>query len=177
VEERYLQQACWAAEHYGLAPSATFEHRKVYDLARSEVTYDRMVFMGVFYHLRYPLLALDIVSAKVIPRLLVFQTLTMPGEDVDTGVQDRQIDDRVFLLEPGWPTTAFIEHCFAGDPTNWWIPNPSAIAAMIRARGLRASAQPGHEISLCEPDSTTTIDTRQAQAAQVAAAIGRTSQR
>jgi tRNA (mo5U34)-methyltransferase len=107
--------------------------------------------MGVFYHLRYPLLALDIIATKV-TRLLVFQTLTTPGEDVYTGVQDRPIDDRAILLEPGWPKMAFIEHRFAGDPTNWWIPNHAAVEAMVRASGLRVISRPGHEIYLCEPD-------------------------
>jgi tRNA (mo5U34)-methyltransferase len=173
VEERYLRQARWAAEQYDLTPSVTFEHRQVYDLARSEVTYDLILFMGVFYHLRYPLLALDIVATKV-ARLLIFQSLTMPGEEVDAGVvQDRPIDDRAFLLEPGWPKMAFIEHRFAGDPTNWWIPNHPAVAAMMRASGLRVMSRPGHEIYLCEPDPHATAETRQAEAAQFSAAIGK----
>jgi tRNA (mo5U34)-methyltransferase len=174
VEERYLRQARWAAEQYGLAPFVTFEHRQVYDLAHCEVTYDLILFMGVFYHLRYPLLALDIVAAKV-TRLLVLQTLTMPGREVDTGVaQDRSIDDRAFMLEPDWPKMAFIEHRFAGDPTNWWIPNHPAVVAMVRASGLRVMSRPGHEIYLCEPDLSATAETRQTEAAQFYAAIERT---
>ena len=33
----------------------------MYDLARRDETFDLVLFMGVFYHLRYPLLGLDIV--------------------------------------------------------------------------------------------------------------------
>ena len=49
---------------------------QVYDLARSTQKYDLVWFMGVFYHLRYPFLALDIVS-RVTSKLLVFQSMTL----------------------------------------------------------------------------------------------------
>ncbi len=58
----------------------------MYDLARTRERWDLVLFMGVLYHLRYPLLALDLV-ARTARRLLVLQTLTMPGEvrDEDAG--------------------------------------------------------------------------------------------
>ena len=109
-----------------------------------------MLFMGVFYHLRYPLLALDIVARKV-EKLLVFQTMTMPGgEVVEPG--DHAINERESLLEPGWPKMAFIEHYFAGDPTNWWLPNHAGVEALLRSAGFRITGYPGHEIYRCEPD-------------------------
>lgn len=46
------------------------------------------------------------------------------------------IDERETLLDPGWPKVAFIEHRLAGDPTNWWAPNHSAVQAMLRSAGL-----------------------------------------
>ena len=50
----------------------------VYDSPRSRERFDLVLFMGVLYHLRYPLLALDILAAAC-AGMLVFQTLTMPG--------------------------------------------------------------------------------------------------
>lgn len=120
-------------------------------MARTEETFDLVLFLGVFYHLRYPILGLDIVVQKV-KRLMVFQTLTMPGETVCEDTSDRAIDDRDAFTEPGWPKMAFVEHCFSGDPTNWWIANHAGVEAMLRSSGLRAIAHPGHEIYLCEPD-------------------------
>jgi tRNA (mo5U34)-methyltransferase len=46
---------------------------------------------------------------------------------------------------------AFIEHRFANDPTNWWVPNHSGIEAMLRSSGMAVRAHLGHEIYLCEP--------------------------
>jgi tRNA (mo5U34)-methyltransferase len=126
---------------------------QVYSLARVERTFDLILFMGVFYHLRYPQLALDLVAGKV-GRLLVFQTMIMPGEEIFDPAPDslgvsRNLD---LLREPGWPKMAFIEHSIDKDPTNWWIPNHAGVAAMLRSSGLRVITRPGHEIYLCEPD-------------------------
>jgi tRNA (mo5U34)-methyltransferase len=107
--------------------------------------------MGVFYHLRYPLLGLDIVARKV-RRLMVFQSLSMPGAEVCEDVYDHGIYDREVLHEAGWPKMAFIEHRFAGDPTNWWVPNHAGVEAMLRSSGFCVIGRPGHEIYLCEPD-------------------------
>jgi tRNA (mo5U34)-methyltransferase len=46
---------------------------------------------------------------------------------------------------------AFIEHGFANDPTNWWVPNHAACEAMLRSCGLRVTGRPADEIYLCEP--------------------------
>jgi tRNA (mo5U34)-methyltransferase len=48
---------------------------------------------------------------------------------------------------------AFIEHRFAGDATNWWVPNHAGCEAMLRAAGLKITGRPAGEIYLCEPDT------------------------
>ena len=150
VDERYLKQARWAASQYGLEDQVTFRQQQVYDLAHTRETYDLVLFLGVFYHLRYPLLALDLVAEKT-ERLMAFQSLTMPGPAAAPDTGDRAIDDRAALQEDGWPKMAFIEGRFAGDPTNWWAPNAQAAEALLRSSGLRVTARPGDEIYLCEP--------------------------
>ncbi len=151
VDAHYLAQARWAAEQMGLADRVTFQQMQIYDLAHGSETFDLVLFMGVFYHLRYPLLALDIVAHKT-ARLLVFQTLTLPGQDIYENTYDRALNDRTALLEPGWPRMAFLEHRFAGDPTNWWMPNRAGVDALLRSSGLRVLSRPEPETVLCEPD-------------------------
>lgn len=150
VEPLFLRQAEWAAREYALADQVTFRQMQVYDLAHVDEGYDLILFMGVFYHLRYPMLGLDIVAEKV-DRLLVFQTMTMPGEVEVEEVSDLEFAHRGALRHPGWPAMAFIEHALAGDVTNWWVPNHPAVEAMLRSSGLRVVSRPGHEIYLCEP--------------------------
>jgi tRNA (mo5U34)-methyltransferase len=125
---------------------------QVYDLAGSGCRYDLVLFMGVFYHLRYPLLALDIIS-RITGRLMVFQTLTLPGEEVSAASPDFDLDDRGHLLETGWPKMAFVEHRFAQDPTNWWVPNRACVEALLRASGFEILNRPGRETCLCRPAS------------------------
>jgi tRNA (mo5U34)-methyltransferase len=107
--------------------------------------------MGVLYHLRYPLLALDILSERTRERL-VLQTLTMPGEDPYEVKADYPLNERTEMLESGWPKMAFIENKLNGDPTNWWAPNVACVEAMLRSCGFRIIARPCHEVFICEPN-------------------------
>jgi tRNA (mo5U34)-methyltransferase len=151
-EPHYLRQAEWVARQFGVADRIALRQMQVYDIARMDESFDLVLFMGVFYHLRYPLLALDAV-ARTVRRTLVFQTLTMPGDEVCSGdIGATDIEDRALMLHPGWPKMAFIEHCFFNDPTNWWAPNHAAVEAMLRSAGMRIVVRPGHEIYVCEPD-------------------------
>jgi tRNA (mo5U34)-methyltransferase len=152
IEPRYLAQARWAARQYGLHEHIEFRRMQVYDLARCDwKPFDLVLFLGVFYHLRHPLLGLDAV-ARLTGRQLFFQTLTMPGAAVCNDTAGHRLEDRNVFRRPGWPLLAFIEHDYAGDPTNWWAPNHAAVEAMLRSAGLDITARPGEETYLCVPD-------------------------
>lgn len=156
VEPLFLAQARWAAREFGHEHAVEFREGQVYDLARDETQYDLILFLGVFYHLRYPLLALDLVARRV-RRLLAFQTLTMPGLHVaPEATEDHDIDARDVFLTSGWPMMAFIEHRFAGDDTNWWAPNHAAVLAMLRTAGMRLRVHAGTELYVCEPSGSAT---------------------
>jgi tRNA (mo5U34)-methyltransferase len=150
VDPHYLRQAKWAVRELGLQQVIEFRQMQVYDLADEEDQFDLVLFMGVFYHLRYPVLGLDIVARRT-RRMMVFQTLTTPGMEVYPHTSDHQIHERDALNDPGWPRMAFIEHRFASDPTNWWVPNHAAVEALIRSSGMEVTKHIGHEIYLCHP--------------------------
>jgi tRNA (mo5U34)-methyltransferase len=148
VDPHYLRQAEWAREQFGIGSERlTLRQMQVYELARLEQTFDVVLFLGVLYHLRYPLLALDIV-ADCVDNLLVLQTLTMPGEEVAAPSDDLGLHERGLMLDPGWPKMAFIERRLEDDPTNWWAPNRACVEAMLRSAGLDPVGSPGHEIEL-----------------------------
>jgi len=150
MDDHYLRQARWTADAFGIEERVQFERRQVYELARSDERFDLVLFLGVLYHLRHPLLALDILAGKA-KRLFVLQTLTMPGEDEAQPPADLSIDEREAMLEPGWPKLAFVERRLAGDPTNWWAPNHAGVVAMLRSAGLEVVSRPGHEVYVCRP--------------------------
>lgn len=150
LDEQYLAQARWAAAQFGLEDRIHFERMSIYGLHRLERRYDLVLFMGVFYHLRHPLLGLDLAVRRLHDDgIFVFQALTMPGEETTAVPADAPIHERRRMLDPGWPKMAFIEHRLEGDPTNWWAPNHAAIEAMLRTSGLTVRRRPAHEIYLC----------------------------
>ena len=150
ADPHYLRQAVWARGQLGLDHLVEFRQMQVYDLARTEERYDLILFLGVLYHLRHPLLGLDLVAGRA-RRLVVLQTLTMPGGGEIEPPADLPLEDRARLLEPGWPKMAFLERSLAGDPTNWWAPDQAAFEAMARSAGLEILARPGAEIVVCRP--------------------------
>lgn len=147
----YLAQARWAARRLNLDHLVTFEQDNIYSFGRRnwQGGYDIVLFMGVFYHLRYPQLAFDTI-ARMKPRLMLFQTLEITEREVHAASQlDHNFSDREIFAEPGWPRMAFIEGQFSGDPTNWWIPNRACVLALLRDAGFDVMAEPGHEMYLC----------------------------
>lgn len=152
IETRYLEQARWAARQFGLESRLSFRRASVYELAAADERYDLVCFLGVLYHLRHPLLALDVVRGLTGGRMIL-QALTMPGEEVLTPPPSIELGERELMREPGWPVMAFIEGELEEDPTNWWAPNHACLEALVRAAGFRVVARPGHEIYLCEPDA------------------------
>ena len=150
ADEHYLEQARWAAQQFEIGDRIQFEQLQVYDLARREERFDLVLFMGVLYHLRHPLLALDLLAEKA-DRLLVLQTLTMPGDDKLRPPRNLPFEKRERLLEPGWPKMAFVENRLADDPTNWWAPNDACVEAMVRSCGLEVLERPGYQLWICRP--------------------------
>src|SRR5579885_3231365 len=71
--DHYLAQARFAAEISGLV--IEFRKLSVYDVSQLGETFDIVIFMGVLYHLRHPLLALDLIHEHVARNLMLFQSM------------------------------------------------------------------------------------------------------
>ena len=84
--------------------------------------FDVVLFLGVLYHLRHPLLAIERVAA-VTRDLLILETV-------------------VDLVGVSRPAAAFYPRReLNNDPTNWWGPNVPAIVAMLESVGFAAVRQ------------------------------------
>ena len=108
--------------------------------------------MGVLYHLRHPLLALDLIHEHVAGDLLVFQSMQR-GSDGGRARRARTTTSarRTIFDEPGYPKLHFIEHRYADDPTNWWVPNRACVEAMLRSAGFEIVAHPEEEVYRLPP--------------------------
>jgi tRNA (mo5U34)-methyltransferase len=148
-DETYLAQARFAAE----IAEADIEFRKlsVYDVGSLGERFDIVLFMGVLYHLRHPLLALDLIRDHVVGDLMVFQSMQRGSGDVAALDEDYHFWRKDLFDEPGFPKLHFIEHRYANDPTNWWIPNRAGMEAMLRSAGFDIAAHPEAEVYICRP--------------------------
>ncbi len=146
-DEEYLRQARFAAEVCGL--EIDFRCISVYDVARLGRRFDIVLFMGVLYHLRYPMLALDLLHDHVCGDLLVFQSLLRGSTEVYRLDPDYPFSETAVFDEPGFPRLHFIEDRYAGDPTNWWIPNLACAEAMLRSSGFHIVDHPELEVFIC----------------------------
>lgn len=148
VDDRYLNQARFAAEVLGL--DVEFQKRSVYDVDQIDGQFDYVLFLGVFYHLRYPLYALDKIIKKVRGKLF-FQSMIRGSEAERHWSEDYDFWDMRPFHDADFPCMYFIENKYAGDQTNWWIPNRGAVEAMLRSSGLEIIAHPEAETYVCEP--------------------------
>jgi tRNA (mo5U34)-methyltransferase len=142
IDDRYLSQARFAARTLGL--DIEFQKLSVYDVDTLPGQFDYVLFLGVFYHLRYPLYALDRVVKKVGGRL-VFQTMIRGSEQARQWDEDYHFWNKQIFADPDFPCMYFIEGSYAHDPTNWWIPNRGAAEAMLRSAGLEIESHPEPE--------------------------------
>jgi tRNA (mo5U34)-methyltransferase len=121
---------CWSGGGWGTkdgfdlakrALGSNVEEREidVLDLSPDTVgVFDIVLFLGILYHMRHPMLALERAFSVTRERLIVST-----------------------LVDMTWwprPAAAFYEVAEANnDPTNWWGPNPTGVVAMLRSAGFR----------------------------------------
>ncbi|HWE48306.1 MAG TPA: TIGR04290 family methyltransferase [Bryobacteraceae bacterium] len=144
----YLAQARFAAEVIGL--DVEFRELGVYDVAKLGEKFDIVLFMGVLYHLRHPLLALDLIHEHAARDVLVFQSMQRGANEVARLETDYSFGERDVFETTGYPALYFVEQRYSGDPTNWWIPNRACAEAMLRSSGFEITAHPEEEVYICQ---------------------------
>jgi tRNA (mo5U34)-methyltransferase len=103
----------------------------------------------VLYHLRHPLLALDLIHEHVVRDLLIFQSMQRGSRHVTDVAANYPFSDTSPFDDPAYPRLHFIEHRYADDPTNWWVPNRACTEAMLRSAGFEIISRPEEETYFC----------------------------
>lgn len=116
---------CWRPENFFVAREALgsaveFREMSVYELSRRDPgAFDIVLFLGVLYHLRHPLLALERICE-----------LTR-----ETAIIETHVIDSVFPTDR--PIMEFYEFDqLGGQYDNWWGPNVECLCQMARAAGF-----------------------------------------
>jgi tRNA (mo5U34)-methyltransferase len=147
-DESYLAQARFAAEVSEV--EIEFRQLSVYDVGELGEKFDVVLFMGVLYHLRHPLLALDLIREHVVKDLFVFQSMQRGSDQAYDTQPDYPFAEEDIFNDPDFPCAYFIEKRYAKDPTNWWIPNRACAEAMLRSAGFKIIEHPEDEVYICK---------------------------
>lgn len=153
-DDRYLAQARFASECLGF-PDIEYRRCSVYDVGALGERFDWVVFMGVFYHLRHPLLALDLIRQHVAADMMLFQTMQQGTDAVMQVPEDHPFhkpgttEPPDYFDDPAYPKMHFIERAYAHDWTNWWAANTACSQAMLRSAGFAIEARPEPEVYIC----------------------------
>jgi tRNA (mo5U34)-methyltransferase len=110
----------------------------VYDLSPEiHGHFDIVLFLGLIYHLRYPLLALDRIYDVTKDRLFADSPIS------DWRILDKtvSVDHARLILQQGrimnqLPLTYFTKGSETGDPYNWFIPNKCAFRDFVKSSGF-----------------------------------------
>lgn len=147
ADARYLRQARFAAGQAGL--DVDFRQMSVYEVGKLAERFDLVIFMGVLYHLRHPLLALDLLYEHAVRDSFLFQCLQRGDERLPMLQEDYPFEEWAIFDRPDYPKLFFVEERYASDPTNWFIPNKAAVEAMLRSAGFVIEENPEREVYLC----------------------------
>ena len=120
-----------------------------YDVESLGSKFDIVVFIGVLYHLKHPLYALEKIAA-VCNDTMYFQSVVRgPAGDVNP-LDDYPVSEVGAFDHPAWPKLYFIEKKFNGDESNWWFATRSCLKAMLRTAGFRSVEETSNpEIFVC----------------------------
>ncbi|HEX9932923.1 MAG TPA: TIGR04290 family methyltransferase, partial [Allosphingosinicella sp.] len=147
-DDRYLEQARFAAATLGY-DNIEFRNLSVYDVGALGRRFDVVIFMGVLYHLRHPLLALDLIHEHVAGDMLIFQSMQRGSSDVPPLDEDYPFEETAIFDDPAYPKLHFVEREYAHDWTNWWVPNRACAEAMLRASGFTIETRAEDEVYIC----------------------------
>jgi tRNA (mo5U34)-methyltransferase len=110
----------------------------IYDLAKFDLgSFDVILFLGLIYHLRHPLLALDIIHDACTDQMYTDTPY------IDNIMFDRTVSEetKAFFLDNRAeihkiPLLYYTEAAETGDPYNWFMPNLLAFRALVRSSGF-----------------------------------------
>jgi tRNA (mo5U34)-methyltransferase len=107
--------------HEVFGSKAEFHRLDVYNLGPEMFgTFDVVFFMGVYYHLKNPILALERI-ASVTREMAIIES---------------QVTDLMLFQDEAISRFYEPEKLLLGDPTNWWTPNVPCLMQTVRAAGF-----------------------------------------
>lgn len=132
-----------------LGSKVSYVQGSVYDVARLLTgTFDYIFFLGVFYHLKHPVLAFEELS-KLLDQggTLVFEGECLRGYWENEEGKRCDLPTLVEIANSNIPLCLFYAETFKGDDSNWFIPNFSCLKGWMQAAGLMVVSQAFHDVA------------------------------
>ena len=100
--------------------------------------YDYVFMLGVYYHLKHPILAFEQVAQLLVDDgLLVFEGECLQSYCEDANGRPVPAERASDIGRSDIPLCAFYANAFCGDDSNWFIPNLVCLAGWMECAGLR----------------------------------------
>lgn len=161
VSSTCIAQAKFVADYLGL--DVDYKVDSVYQfLLRNRMRFDFVLFLGLFYHLRHPLLVLDRVS-EITRQRVYFQAVIRGAAPLTAVDPSLPFDKRALVVEddydiketrvfehPDYPKMYFIEKRFNNDSSNWWFCNETCVYALLRSAGFASIVKVGDDTFICD---------------------------
>lgn len=151
--EGAINQTKFLAKWFGVELETVHEEAHVYCLTTEE-RFDYVLYLGLFYHLKYPVLTLDRLAEMTKSRLF-FQTIIVPPLVSDFEPEEnytiQEKNTKINTLE--FPRMMFLEKKFNNTLASWWVCNQAAVISMLRSAKLKIVAKLEKAVYVCEPDN------------------------
>jgi len=138
LSQEFLDQAEPIRRIWG----ADIDYRLIdaHDIARLNESFDLVVFAGILYHLKHPLLVLEALGGMCADAILL-ETEFIPDDPRNCLVVGQ---GRPPTLQPTHQgVMKFIETTeLGGDRTNWWVPDSECVRGMLRTAGFYHFSRP-----------------------------------
>jgi len=145
------KQASLVADAFGVEFEVYIQDVHEFCLEAQE-PFDYVLFLGLLYHLRHPLLILDRLSCLVRQKLFIVTVLRGRKPDGSLHLEDDYpASENAVFEHPDFPKLFFIEKKFNADLSNWWFPNESCLRAMLRSSGFQRITRIDHDVFMCDP--------------------------
>jgi tRNA (mo5U34)-methyltransferase len=120
TERAFMEQPTLEVARAALGSSVVYRpDLSVYDLDQLGIRdFDVVIFAGVYYHLKHPILALEAI-----------RRVMRPGGTV---LVEGAIDD-----SPGCYASFYHQESYLGDGSNWWVPTVECLRQWVACSGFR----------------------------------------
>jgi tRNA (mo5U34)-methyltransferase len=136
-----------------LGADVAYIQGSVYDATKLlRKNFDYIFFLGVFYHLKHPIMAFEEISKLLTTDgILIFEgeCLRFYCED-ETGARIENDYIRE-LANSNIPLTLFYANTFKADDTNWFIPNFACLKGWLQTAGLEIESYGFGEVPESDP--------------------------